>query len=622
MELNEFNHHNEINEAPTPEAKHEVSPEIEERNKKGLEDSENRTDSSNPESRSAKKDPSDINDTGKDKENASELPEPEKEPVIREAPKTEVAGPDMDSARTTPLAEIDDGKYHAKPLTEDQKRRIEDLDNGSVENKNYTEPYKATARPPEINEQDKAQGIEKKHDPDDVYRAKQRLPEADEPLEDNPSAKVEESPQQAPAIEPYKATAYPSESSELEEPQIEKSKYTPEDVYKSKEQLPEANEPLKDSSYDAESPEKRGYELPEGCKTVNANDIDMSDAMGMDDPNFWNHHNRTKEDYMDLASKLPDVQNRLNNGESIESLYNDPNLGDTAYQYYSPEKMVRVNEQPDGSYEFIDDGRHRVSAAQELGYDIPVKIENHQDYPVTDQDNVVTTRSGDISDKYSFDSGASAYDQLATYYSSHNYGQQDYPEYSQNPEWQELNNSYLQEIGKAPIDYASDGVAVENLDEDTISNSDTTGETKEVQPIENLDGWLKDINPNFDPFDVDSPYSNNCGSCAYAVYQRLEGNPDICATAEIIGYNSEMEALTGMEQVSMSPQEIEERLLEQGTGSHAIIGIDRAEGPGHWFNAANIDGKIVAIDGQDGSITDWPPDYGNVVNWEMSIKKE
>ena len=60
--------------------------------------------------------------------------------------------------------------------------------------------------------------------------------------------------------------------------------------------------------------------------------------------------------------------------------------------------------------------------------------------------------------------------------------------------------------------------------------------------------------------------------------------------------------------------------LAQGDGAHAIIGIDRAEGPGHWFNAACIDGKVVAIDGQTGEIRDWPPDYGDVVNWEMSVK--
>ena len=155
---------------------------------------------------------------------------------------------------------------------------------------------------------------------------------------------------------------------------------------------------------------------------------------------------------------------------------------------------------------------------------------------------------------------------------------------------------------------------------------DVTGElsneTDEIRPIDEVGNWLEEINPNFDPFDLESPYCNNCGSCAYAVYRRLEGDNEICATEENIGYNDQMEALTGMEQVSMSPEEIQKRLIESGDGAHAIIGIDRSEGPGHWFNAANIGGKIVAIDGQSGEVTDWPPDYGDVVNWEMSVKRE
>lgn len=143
----------------------------------------------------------------------------------------------------------------------------------------------------------------------------------------------------------------------------------------------------------------------------------------------------------------------------------------------------------------------------------------------------------------------------------------------------------------------------------------------DMKTVDDVSGWLSDINPNYDAFDPESPYCNNCGSCAYAVHQRLEGNPDICATENNIGYNSEMEALTGMEQVSMSPYEIEQRLLAEGDGAHAIIGIDRAQGAGHWFNAACLNGKVVAIDGQSGEVMDWPPDYGDVVNWEMSVRK-
>ncbi len=172
---------------------------------------------------------------------------------------------------------------------------------------------------------------------------------------------------------------------------------------------------------------------------------------------------------------------------------------------------------------------------------------------------------------------------------------------------------YLDTTPEVGIDNNS---GIENSEQGS-DNSDNHDNTSDMQ------NWLTDINPNYDPFDYESPYSNNCGSCSLAVYQRLEGIDDSSvASAENIGYNHEMNAITGMEQVSMSPSEIEQRLLEQGDGSHAIIGVDRAEGPGHWFNAACMNGKVVAIDGQTGEITDWPPDYGNVVNWEMSIKKE
>lgn len=35
----------------------------------------------------------------------------------------------------------------------------------------------------------------------------------------------------------------------------------------------------------------------------------------------------------------------------------------------------------------------------------------------------------------------------------------------------------------------------------------------------------------------------------------------------------------------MSPIEIESYLLDKEPGAHGIVGVDRAEGSGHWFNA-------------------------------------
>jgi hypothetical protein len=183
---------------------------------------------------------------------------------------------------------------------------------------------------------------------------------------------------------------------------------------------------------------------------------------------------------------------------------------------------------------------------------------------------------------------------------------------------QELENSY---------DYINNNEVVETPSETQEYQNEGFEETNESEDvnenIEDVSSWLNEINPNFDEFDVDSPYSNNCGSCAFAVYNRLEGtDTDICATAENIPTNEAMEAATGLEMQSSTPADIEKMLLDQGDGAHAIIGVDRAEGPGHWFNAAVIDGKVYAIDGQSGQLYDWPPDYGDVVHWDVSVKKE
>ena len=206
------------------------------------------------------------------------------------------------------------------------------------------------------------------------------------------------------------------------------------------------------------------------------------------------------------------------------------------------------------------------------------------------------------------------YEAMRDYMYEHNYGQMDYPEYSQDPEWQALNDAYTESLN-TPADITDAAATDAQIPQDvqTLDNFDAAAA--------DVNDWISEINPNFDPYDLDSAYDNNCGSCAFAVYQRFEGNTDIVASAENIATIEEMNALTGMEQVTMTPEEIQQTLLDQGNGAHAIIGIDRADGPGHWFNAANIDGKVVAIDGQTGEISDWPPDYGDVTNWDMSMKK-
>ena len=192
-----------------------------------------------------------------------------------------------------------------------------------------------------------------------------------------------------------------------------------------------------------------------------------------------------------------------------------------------------------------------------------------------------------------------AMNNMSDYLNEHNYGREDYPEYSQDPEWQQLNADLKKALG---------------IEEEVPE--------KEIQSIEDISKWIGDINPNYDPYDPDCPYNVNCGSCALAVEKRLNGDETAVASDVNVPTISEMNAATGMEQTKMTPGEIRDYLISQGPGSHAIVGVDRSAGAGHWFNAYYDGEKVVAIDGQTGEISDWPPDYGNVVNWDVSVRKE
>ena len=135
--------------------------------------------------------------------------------------------------------------------------------------------------------------------------------------------------------------------------------------------------------YESKDMDRSGDDKENGYSTISASEISGVDHSG---EHFWEHHTNSKADYMELASKLPEVQEQLVNGISLDEIKNNPNLRDCASAYYDKSKMVKVV-QSDNGYEFQDDGRHRVAAAQALGYDIPVSIINTENNSVQEEVN-------------------------------------------------------------------------------------------------------------------------------------------------------------------------------------------------------------------------------------------
>jgi hypothetical protein len=134
-----------------------------------------------------------------------------------------------------------------------------------------------------------------------------------------------------------------------------------------------------------------------------------------------------------------------------------------------------------------------------------------------------------------------------------------------------------------------------------------TGSQRAVERPEALGDWLANTNPDMAN---NRGRRNNCGECARAVTRTWFGDAvtpaalaDVKSSGEPTGRMSEW---AGQKPVPASMTEIGRRLEELGAGSLAIVGFDRP-GFGHWFNAVNQDGTILAVDGQTGKFGIWPP---------------
>lgn len=80
-------------------------------------------------------------------------------------------------------------------------------------------------------------------------------------------------------------------------------------------------------------------------KVVNSNDIIVDEDWNAETKDFWNHHGRSKEEYLDfVASGEADKQKPID-----------------VYKY-------------DNKYVLVSNGNHRVAAAQELDADVKVNV--------------------------------------------------------------------------------------------------------------------------------------------------------------------------------------------------------------------------------------------------------
>ncbi len=130
--------------------------------------------------------------------------------------------------------------------------------------------------------------------------------------------------------------------------------------------------------YDSES---LSYESLTGSMTIETispsqiEGIHLGDSEVSDSGVFWRQHDSqgTADSFMEIASHIPEVRAQLDSGKSLSAIGEDPALSQCVSIYFEPSNIPRVVKN-DGYYEFDSNGRHRILAARELGYDIPVRV--------------------------------------------------------------------------------------------------------------------------------------------------------------------------------------------------------------------------------------------------------
>ena len=119
------------------------------------------------------------------------------------------------------------------------------------------------------------------------------------------------------------------------------------------------------------------------------------------------------------------------------------------------------------------------------------------------------------------------------------------------------------------------------------------------------------VNPNFSTFQFE--YTNNCQRCSVAYELRQRGydveampsyNGGVGAGAQIKSIFSTAQEFSTDSYGHDATVEMIKQMEEWGSGSRAILCINRADGSGHAYNMQNVNGVVSFIDSQCGSVWD------------------
>lgn len=161
-------------------------------------------------------------------------------------------------------------------------------------------------------------------------------------------------------------------------------------------------------------------------------------------------------------------------------------------------------------------------------------------------------------------------------------------------------------------DLVHDTAVLHNFNDGNVSN--VLDGFKQIHGEHSIEDDLQAVNPNYDEYDYNSPWSNNCQRCVSAYEARRRGydvealplpsdhdplmimnHPKGWPTVYKNGRLVDCSAITG----ELAGNNVKNQVREWGPGARAIVRVRWTLGGGHVFIAENVEGTIRFIDPQN-----------------------
>ena len=283
--------------------------------------------------------------------------------------------------------------------------------------------------------------------------------------------------------------------------------YSSENIMEDENSVEQENDFDYEENLDEEIQQLEQGDFQEEISQVYSEDeIAQADADGFQNNDSFDEVSEA-EDVVDSETiEVEKPTEELTPQQEMLNYYSEHNYGQMDYAEYSQdpewqeinqryiESLEHSEETSQGTPEEFQEEISRVYSEDEIAQADADELQNDDSFDVVSEaEDVVDSETNEVEEPTE---ELTPQQEMLNYYSEHNYGQMDYAEYSQDPEWQEINQRYIEslehseETSQGTPEELQEGISqiyneyeIAQADADELQNNDSFNEVSEAEDV-------------------------------------------------------------------------------------------------------------------------------------------